>query len=142
MPVYSQDTQLYAALQALFALIEKREPGATTALLKVALSIRFNCYTPDAMVTINARRAPVEIIYGPTAMKPAIEVNLSADTLHCLLLGQLRLSKAIGSDLMEISGPVWKTLSLADVFHHAQNFYPAILRESGLPADCPHVSRS
>lgn len=142
MPVYAQDTQLYAALQSLFSLIEEHEPVATSALLKVALSIRFNCYSPDAAVTINAKRPPVEIIYGPTIVKPAIEVNLSTDTLHCLLLGQLRLSKAIGSDLMEMTGPVWKTLSLADVFHHAQNFYPTVLRESGLPADCPHVLRA
>jgi hypothetical protein len=142
MPIYSQDTQLYACLQSLFTVIEKNEPAATTALLKVALSIRFNCYNPDATITINAQRAPVEVIYGPTIVKPAIEVNLSADTLHCLLLGQLRLSKAIGSDLMEMTGPVWKTLSLADVFHCAQNFYPAVLRESGLPTDCPHVSRA
>lgn len=141
MPVYTRDTQLYACFQTLFAIIEENLPRATTALLKSGISIRFNCYSPKAFITINAQRAPVEIFYGSTTVKPSIEVNLSSDTLHCLLLGELRLSKAIGSDLMELKGPVWKTLSLAEVFHGAQEFYPDVLRDNGLSTDCPHGSR-
>jgi hypothetical protein len=65
---------------------------------------------------------------------------LSTDTLHCLLLGEMRLAKAIGSDLMICKGPVWKTLTLADVFHYAQQFYPGILQENGLPVTCPDLA--
>jgi hypothetical protein len=141
MPVYTRDTQLYSCFQTLFGIIQKHDPTAADALLKASLSIRFNCSSPTAAITIDARRAPVEIVYGKTDIKPAIEVGLTTDTLHCLLLGELRLTKAIGSDLLNLKGPVWKTLSLADIFHHAQQFYPGVLRDNGLSADCPDTTR-
>lgn len=142
MPIYKSDDQLYSCLRTLFGLIEAQEPTAANALLKASLAITFVCFSPDASITIDARRAPVSLMYGPTAVKPTIEVLLTADTLHCLLLGEMRLTKAIGSDLIELKGPVWKTLSLADIFHHAQRFYPIILQERGLPTDCPDPGRA
>lgn len=142
MPIYHSDTQLYSCLRALFDLIAEQEPTATNALLKASLAITFTCSTPAASITIDARKAPVQMSYGPAAVKPTIEVGLTADTLHCLLLGEMRLAKAIGSDLVDLKGPVWKTLSLADVFHHAQRFYPSVLQERGLPTTCPDLGRA
>ena len=142
MAIYHSDDQLYSCLRALFGLIETQEPAATNALLKAALAITFTCSAPVASITIDARKAPVNLAYGPSPVKPTIEVGLTADTLHCLLLGEMRLAKAIGSDLIDLKGPVWKTLSLADVFHHAQRFYPKILQERGLPTTCPDPGRA
>lgn len=142
MPIYHSDDQLYSCLRALFGIIEAQEPTATNALLKASLAITFTCSAPAASITIDARKAPVQLFYGPSAVKPTIEVGLSADTLHCLLLGEMRLSKAIGSELIDLKGPVWKTLSLADVFHHAQRFYPQILQERGLSTNCPDLGRA
>lgn len=142
MPIYQSDAQLYSCLRVLFGLIETQEPTATNALLKASLAITFTCSAPAASITIDARKAPVNLSYGPSAVKPTIEVGLTADTLHCLLLGEMRLTKAIGSDLIDLKGPVWKTVSLADVFHHAQRFYPRVLQERGLPTNCPHLGRA
>lgn len=137
MPIYASDTQLYACFQKLFGIIEAHDPKAADALLKASLAITFSCTAPTAAITIDARRAPVQVLYGQFGFKPTIEVGLSADTLHCLLLGEIRLTKAIGSELVELKGPVWKTLSLADIFHHAQRFYPGVLGEAGLSTMCP-----
>ena len=142
MPIYASDTQLYACFAQLFGVIESREPKAGNALLKAALAIRFNCVAPAASITIDARKAPVTVAYGANAVKPTIEIGLSADTLHCLLLGEIRLGKAVGSDLLDMKGPVWKTLALADLFHYAQQFYPAVLEEHRLPTTCPGVTRA
>lgn len=142
MPIYHSEAQLYSCLRALFDLIETQEPTATNALLKASLAITFTCSAPAASLTIDARKAPVNLAYGPSAVRPTIEVGLTTDTLHCLLLGEMRLAKAIGSDLLDLKGPVWKTLSLADVFHHAQRFYPLILQERGLPTTCPDLGRA
>ncbi len=142
MPIYQSDAQLYSCLRALFGLIEAQEPAATSALLKASLAITFTCSAPAAYLTIDARKSPVNLSYGSTTVKPTIEVGLTADTLHCLLLGEMRLAKAIGSDLIDLKGPVWKTLSLADVFHHAQRFYPLVLQERGLPTTCPDLGRA
>lgn len=142
MPIYSSDSQLYSCFQALFGVIEAQEPTAANALLKASLAITFNCTAPVASITIDARKAPVQLFYGPAPLKPTIEVGLTADTLHCLLLGEVRLAKAVGSELMDLKGPVWKTLSLGDIFHHAQRFYPSVLQENGLPTTCPDLKRA
>lgn len=141
MPIYASDAQLYSCLRSLFGIIEAHDPKAADALLKASLAITFICSTPEAAVTIDARRSPVKFVYGQNHLTPTIEVKLSADTLHCLLLGEIRLTKAIGSDLMSLKGPVWKTLTLADIFHHAQRFYPEVLAGNGLPAGCPDTVR-
>jgi hypothetical protein len=142
MPVYASDAQLYSCFQTLFGVIEENTPKAADALLKSAMTIKFNCSAPSASITINARKAPVQLLYGVTDVKPTIEVALTADTLHCLLLGEIRLTKAIGSELVVCKGPVWKTLSLADIFHNAQRYYPDVLKDKGLPASCPASQRA
>ena len=137
MSIYASDNQLYSCFQALFAIIETHDPKAADALLKSSLAITFNCTNPTASITIDARRAPLQLAYGQTGVVPTIEVGLTADVLHCLLLGEVRLTKAIGSDLINLKGPVWKTLSLAEIFHYAQEFYPGVLVNHQLPTTCP-----
>ena len=142
MPIYTSDQQLYACFQQLFAAIERNDSKAGNALLKASLAIRFDCVAPVASITIDARRAPVVVRYGANDVKPTIEIGLTADTLHCLLLGAIRLGKAVGSDLLDMKGPVWKTLALADLFRMAQQLYPAVLAEHQLPATCPEATRA
>jgi hypothetical protein len=137
MPIYTSDTQLYTCFQSLFSRIESHDPTAAQSLVKAALAITFRCSAPAAAITIDARKAPVQLFYGANGVKPTIEVGLAADTLHCLLLGEIRLAKALGSELLKVQGPIWKTMSLADLFHYAQQFYPDVLRANGLPAECP-----
>ena len=87
MPIYASDNQLYTCFQALFGIIETHDPKASDALLKSSLAITFNCINPTASITIDARRAPVKLAYEQTSVVPTIEVGLTADVLHCLLLG-------------------------------------------------------
>jgi hypothetical protein len=140
MPVYLSETQLYSCFQTLFGLIEANEPKAPESLLKASLAIRFKCRQPEANITIDAREAPVNIAYGNNAIKPTIDVGLTTDTLHCLLLGDLRLGKAVGSKQLDLKGPVWKTMALADLFHAAQQFYPQVLNDNGLTTGCPDLT--
>ena len=142
MSIYSSDEQLYTCFEKLFGVIESHDPKAADALLKASLAIRFECREPQASITIDARKAPVAVHYGANEIKPTIKVGLTADVLHCLLLGDIRLGKAIGSKLVDLDGPIWKTLSLADIFHYAQQFYPAVLQEHNLPVTCPELTGS
>lgn len=139
MPVYPSDSLLYSCFKTLFGTIEEREPAAPKALLKSKLSIRFNCRQPEAFITIDARKDPVKIHYGLSDDKPTVDVGLKADTLHCLLLGDLRLGKAVGSNQLDLNGPVWKTLALADLFHAAQKYYPKVLTDHDLDPTCPEM---
>lgn len=129
MAVYTDDEQLYTCFQALFQKIGKEDEAATESLLKSKLSIRFQCSDPTAAITIDARKKPVDIIYGSSRLKPILDINLSGDTLHEILLGEIGLSKAMGSGRMKPKGPIWKSVALEPLLHDAQKLYPAVLKD-------------
>ena len=113
----------------LFKRIEKENSAAAESLLKSKLSIRFRCSQPTADILIDARKKPVQIAYGSTDIKPTLDINLSADTLHEILLGDIGLSKAMGSKRMKPKGPIWKSVVLEPLLHDAQKLYPEVLKQ-------------
>ena len=124
---YQNETQLYGYLQELFGRVEADLPQATESLLKAKLSIRFNVSDPEAALVINAKERPLHIEYGRSNNhKPDLDVDITGEALHQILLGQLSLTKAVGSKKVKPKGPVWKVMALADLFYHAQKIYPAI----------------
>lgn len=126
---YKDEAQLYACLQDLFAQIEADLPEATDALHKAKICIRFNCSEPNAALTINARKRPLQIDYGRSPHKPDLDIDMTVDALHQILLGNLSLTKAVGSKKVKPKGPIWKVMALADLFIHAQKIYPEIFDE-------------
>lgn len=136
MAVYSDTQQVYDCFSALFAQIERREPEAADKLLKARVVIRFRCSTPTAELTIDARQSPVEILYGRNGVRPEVDVEMSADTLHCLLLGELGLRKAIGSGRIKPKGPILKMVTLGDLFDYAKHLYPGVAQSFGLSHRC------
>ncbi len=128
MAVYASAEQLYACFQALFKRIGEEDQAAAETLLKSKLSIRFQCSDPTAAITIDARKKPVEIVYGSTQVKPVLDIKLSADTLHEILLGDIGLLKAMGSGRMKPKGPIRKSVALEPLLHDAQRLYPEILK--------------
>ena len=124
---YQNEAQLYGYLQELFGRVEADLPQATDSLLKAKLCIRFNVSSPDAALLIDARKRPLSIEYGrANSYKPDLDVDVTGEALHQILLGQLSLTKAVGSKKVKPKGPVWKVMALADLFYHAQKIYPTI----------------
>lgn len=131
MPVFESTEKLTSALRLLFGRIGAQVDTAQ-AIQSARLAIRFNLSQPDAQVLIDGRKKPAAILYGPSPLKPDLEVELSADALHKILLRELRLSKALGSGVMRVRGPVWKTFALEAILHSGQDLYPDVLQELGL----------
>ncbi len=124
---YRDEIELYSCLGRLFDQVEADVPQATDSLLKAKLSIRFNVTDPAALLLINAKERPLQIEYGRAHHhKPDLEVDITGEALHQILLGQLSLTKAVGSKKVTPKGPVWKVMALADLFYHAQKIYPAV----------------
>ncbi|WP_420645370.1 SCP2 sterol-binding domain-containing protein [Candidatus Leptofilum sp.] len=127
---YQDEAQLYGYLENLFNRVEADLPQATESLLKAKLCIRFNVSRPDAALVINAKQRPLQIEYGrANSHKPDLDVDVTGDALHQILLGQLSLTKAVGSKKVKPKGPVWKVMALADLFYHAQKIYPSVYAE-------------
>jgi alkyl sulfatase BDS1-like metallo-beta-lactamase superfamily hydrolase len=124
---YQNEAQLYNCMQDLFGRVEADLPQATESLVKAKLCIRFNISSPEAMLVVNAQKRPLQIEYGrANSHKPDLDVDVTGEALHQILLGQLSLTKAVGSKQVKPKGPIWKIMALADLFYHAQKIYPAI----------------
>ena len=132
MAFFKDSDQLYTCAKALFTQIEEEDPGASDAILASHLVIRLRCTQPDAEFTLNGRRRPVEITYGPAKIRPTMDIELAADTLHYILLGELSMKKAMANGQLKVRGPVWKVTALADLFYRGKEIYPGVLEEQGL----------
>jgi hypothetical protein len=131
MPVFSDPELLQTTMKTLFARVGQ-DPQAAKSVVSSRLILRLRVTTPSADVVVNGRKNPPEITYGKTTLRPDLEIELSADALHKILLGELRLSSAVASRQLIVRGPVFKTFVFEDIFHSAQGFYPSVLEEVGL----------
>jgi hypothetical protein len=134
--IYADTDEFYAATRALFIRIEQEDPHAGDAILSTHLVMRLRSTAPDAEITINGRRRPIQITYGPDSVRPTLDIELPADLLHRILLGEQSMKKALASGELKVSGPVWKATALEDLFRQSQSLYPRVLRERNLlPGD-------
>lgn len=131
MPVYSSDELLQSTLHKLFDRVGQ-DPQAVKAVVGSKLILRLRISAPGAEVTVNGRKNPPEIRYDKTALRPDVEIELSADSLHRILLGELRLSSAVAARQLIVRGPIFKTFVFEEIFHSAQKYYPQVLAEGGL----------
>jgi putative sterol carrier protein len=132
MPVFTGSDQVYAVMKSLLNQVEEKDPTAARTLMSSRLTLRLRLRQPEAEILINARRNPLEFIYGKSTLRPDLELEISADALHYILTGQLRFSKALGSGQLKLHGPVWRAFVLEDIFKHLQALYPLVLREYGI----------
>ena len=89
---------------------------------------------PAGVIALDGRRSPVQTTFGPSESRPDLSIELSGDTLHRIMLGELSLTKALGAGVLRVQGPVWKALALKPLFESGQAIYPKILLEQGRPA--------
>jgi len=127
MPVFSDSEQLYSCLKMLFTRIGEDDPQASNTVASARVIMRMRCREPDAEVLIDARMHPVRISYGSTKLRPDLELEITADTLHYLLLGQLNFAKALASGTLKFRGPVHKSFVMEQIFRRGQAVYPEIL---------------
>lgn len=128
MPFYADTEHFYSNLRALFACIAANHPRASDAITAARLVIRLSTTAPAAEIVINGRQKPVETTFGVNTARPDLDIQLAADTLHRILLGELSLSKALGTGQLRVHGPIWKTLALSELFTVGQRCYPGILQ--------------
>ena len=132
MAIFVDSEQLYAATKALFARIAEEDPGAADAILASHLVIRLRSTEPETEITINGRQRPLQTTFGPSQVRPTLDIELPADTLHQIMLGEQSMKKALADGLLKVRGPAWKAMALADLFRQGQTLYPGVLREQGL----------
>ena len=132
MPFYPSTEQFYSVTSGLFATIGQNNAHAADGILKARLIIRLRVHDPEAEILLDGRQAPLKTSFGPSTLRPELDIEMAADTLHRILLGELALSKALNGGLLKVKGPILKTLPLANLFHQGRRYYPDVLKGQGL----------
>jgi hypothetical protein len=134
MPVFKNSEQLYNCLEMLFTRIGEDDIKANQKVSASRLVMRLRCKDPSAEVVIDGRSNPVNITFGVSKLRPDLDLEITADALHYILLGQMNLTKAIGSGSLKFRGPVWKSFVMEDIFRRGQAIYPQVLQKCNLTA--------
>ena len=132
MPIYDNAQQLYACVGDLFDEVQRSHPGASDAIGRAGMNYRLRTVKPAGTILIAGRRKPPAVHFDPAGSQVDIDIQLSADTLHQILLGDLSVTKALGQRRLVVKGPVFKALSLTDLFRHGRTIYPQVLRAHGI----------
>ncbi len=118
----------------------KSDPQVGPKIAKSGIIIQF-CYTdPDAVTTVNARDKPtqpgafVDIIQGPTTLKPDVVMSMKADVAHAFWHGKVNLLTALAKKDIVAQGPIPKIIKLLPAVEPLYKAYPALLREKGYAA--------
>lgn len=123
-------------MHTLFEAMRAEIPNPIDQLAQQKLLVRMRFNNPTADILVNGRRTPVTIQFGSpkpaSGMRADFETEMSADTLHFILLDHLSLKSAIASQKVKVVGALWKTGSLGDILNCGRLLYPEIARLHGL----------
>lgn len=129
MPFYSDTEAFYESMRELFACVQDNYPKATESIGNARVNIRLRATGPAGDIVIHGRERPVVTTFGEDDVKLDLEIELAADAFHKILLGELSLRQAMGNGQVKVKGPIWKALSLGDLFAVSQKCYPGIIRK-------------
>lgn len=121
---------LHQILVDLFNQIAQ-DPQAAAKVSDSHLVIRFRLKEPTHEFMINGRRRPPDILFKKVdTLRPDLEIEMSADAFHKIMMGDLPLGKAYGGKLVQVRGPILKSFILGDLFHSGQRIYPELWKQS------------
>lgn len=136
MGVFRDSDQLYATVGELMNRAA-RDPKVGTKIGSSGLVIQFRYSDPEATTTIDARGKPtqpgtyVDVIHGPTDLKPDITMSMNADVAHAFWHGKVNLMAALAKKEIVADGPIPKILKLLPAVQPLYKVYPELLRELG-----------
>ncbi|WP_193315248.1 SCP2 sterol-binding domain-containing protein [Nostocoides sp. F2B08] len=95
-------------------------------LVAQQMVINFRLHDPGADIWVDGRARPVVTTFEPIGIDATLTADLSADSMHELLLGTLPLGKAVLFRKLKVSGSTSRALKLEPLLHACQAVYPGI----------------
>ena len=136
MSVFKDSQQFYDTVGELMDRA-KTDPAIGPKIAKSGVIIQFRYTDPDAVTTINAKGKPtqpgafVDVINGPTDLKPDIEMSMAADVAHQFWQGKVNLVEALAKKKIVLKGNQLKVLGLLPAVEPLYKKYPELLKEKG-----------
>lgn len=127
--VYETAEQFESVFTELYTRIETAGEGGFDDLVKRRMVVRFLVTEPEVAMVVDGTSAPATMSFGRSDVKATLTVDLTANSLHELLLGTLPLGKALSGKRLRVKGSKFKAMRLQHLFHAFQSAYPALAAE-------------
>lgn len=136
MGFYPDSQTFDSVMTDLFGRVLAR-PELTKQLQDSKSVLQITITEPPFAILVDARTAPVRFVRnGHENARIDAGIRLSADTLHGIWLGKIRLRDAYTSGKVKVEGnpltALPRLLRFADLFRDAERLYPVVLRQRGL----------
>lgn len=137
MAVFKDSQQFYDTVGELMQRA-KTDPAIGPKIAKSGVIIQFKYTDPEAMTTVNAKAKPtqpgafVDVVNGPTDLKPDIQMTMQADIAHQFWQGKLNLVEALAKKKIILKGNQLKVLGLLPAVEPLYKKYPELLKEKGM----------
>jgi hypothetical protein len=132
MPFYATTEQLYASTRVFFERIGREYPHAADAIVKQKMTVRLSTIEPTGEFGLDGRHTPLTSHIGNVPFRPELDIEMPADMLHAILMGQTSIKSGLASGKLKARGAILKAFSLSGLFQQGQKVYPQVLREQGL----------
>lgn len=88
---------------------------------------------PDVVpeITVDCTKDPLDIIMGPTDVKPTIQMTMEAFTAHLFWMQKIHLMAAITRGQIKAKGPIPKAMRLLPLLKPFYANYREVLKELG-----------
>lgn len=122
---YADAEQLRTVFSELFD--DVADDDAMDGLVAQQMVIHFRLHDPSVDIWVDGRTRPVVTTFEPIGVDATLAAELSADSMHELLLGTLPLGKAVLFRKLKVSGSRSGALRLEPLLHACQAAYPGIV---------------
>lgn len=132
MAIFASPEAFYAVMQE---MAERMAQDAETvaSFRKARIVVRFRGTDPTVEMVLDGSHNPVRALFGPQTVKVDLDLSLTTDLLHELLLERVRIRDAFMAGQIKVSGNVFRAMQLADPLHAVQRIYPQVLTDFGYP---------
>ncbi len=122
---FATTDDLVAVYSQLFDAIA--DDDSMDALVEQQMVINFRLREPAADIWVDGRSRPVSTTFEPIGEPATLTAELSADSMHELLLGTLPLGKALLFRKLKVNGSKSKAMKLESLLHACQAVYPTLV---------------
>ncbi len=127
--IYEDAAQFEAMFTKMFDQVATDDPDGMDALVAEQMVIRFRLREPDVDLWVDGRSKPVQTSFGQQDLDVSLTADLTANSMHELLLGTLPLGRALLFRKLKVSGSKSKAMKLEDLLHALQAVYPTLVAE-------------
>ncbi len=129
MTYYHTDVHFRQNLTNFFDLMQVNHTTAVQEILDKRLLVIIEHTSPSGVIALDGRHPPLTPSFIKPQERADLYIKTSTQTLHHVLLGDEKLTKAIGSKKLVFKGSLRTAMALADLFYASQTSYQAIINQ-------------